>query len=546
MTRSSSLPCALVCALLAVTQAQAAESAGRVLAAVGDTFAVRAGRDVTLAVGAPVEKGDTLKVGERSNLQVRFSDDSVLALRPNTLFRIDDFQFENKPGEDKSLFSLLKGGMRTITGIIGRASRRNYAVQAPTATIGIRGTHFTLVSCNNDCRNTDGSLAPNGTFGGVTEGKVVARNQAGEREFAKDQFFHVATASSLPQTLLTPPAFLRDRLEGAARSRGRSSGQAEQANSGEDGGAGGSRTAAFPALPALPPEPYNAAGRAATDLAWDWAAAYSIAADGYSSTWSQQRSHKVTAGDYQTGDDIWISYAYLSNLSLLDLNLQAWAHSASYSDSFGGWSGTYRFQKSAAIDLGSDAEAGNVHWGRHYEVETFTNNRVSDTSSQWVHWTIGDPVIALPTSGVVAYSWIGGTRPTDFAGNVGSALNGGEVSVNFSSNTMSTVRPITWTMPGNINYSVGFSNQSFTYSYPPLTAGVYNKVSSYASIDATATSSCTGNCSLQSATVNPAFMGSRASGLGLGIATSATLGETGTQDTASAQVYKRATTPTPR
>lgn len=539
MTPSLRLLQSLALLYLAVGAAQAAAPAGRVLAAVGQTHAVRGTQEIALAVGTLVEKGDTLRVGPASNLQVRFSDESVVALRPNTMFRIDDYQFVSNAESDKSVFSLLKGGMRTITGIIGRMNRQNYAVQAATATIGIRGTHFTLVNCSNDCRNADGSLAPNGTFGGVTDGKVVARNEAGEREFAKDQYFYVATTTSVPQTLLAPPSFLRDRLEGAGRGRSGSRSVAD---------AQGSAPAA-PTLPTLPPEPYNAAGRATEAMAWDYAQVRVVASrddtQTYSTTESFQRSHQVSIGDWQTGDDPWLSHAYVSHLSLLELHQQAWAESTTFSDPFGGWAGTTTFQKSAAVDTGSDADAGNIHWGRHYEIHTEVNNRGTSTNAAWVHWALGDPVVALPTTGTFAYAWIGGTRPTDFAGHVGSNVNGGQLSVNFSANTMSTVQPITWTMPGNINYSVGFTNQAFSYDPAPLTSGTYNRRSTYANIDVAATSSCSGGCTLQSATVSPTFMGNNARGLGLGIATGAATGDT-FQDTASVQIYKRASTSAPR
>ena len=201
---------------------QAAEVAGRVLVAVGETSALRNGQAVRLAAGSVVEAGDTLRVGDASNMQVRFTDASVMALRPNTVFRIDEYAFANKVDSDKSVFALLTGGLRTITGLIGRQSRGNYAVKTETSTIGIRGTHFTLVSCNDSCRNPDGGLAPNGTYGGVADGRIVNANKAGEREFGRNEYFYVASSTSLPQPLLAPPSFLRDRLEGQAKASGKS------------------------------------------------------------------------------------------------------------------------------------------------------------------------------------------------------------------------------------------------------------------------------------------------------------------------------------
>lgn len=215
--RLSIIPPALLLAL-GVSVAQA-EPVGRVLVAMGDTTALRSGIEVKLVRGAEVQSGDILRVGEASNMQVRFTDAGITALRSNSSLRIDDYQFEEKTNVGKSLFSLLKGGMRAITGLIGLHNRDNYAVKAATATIGIRGTNFLLAQCDNDCFNKDGSQAENGLFGGVTDGRIAVNNQAGEKEFGKNEFFHVPSSDAAPKPLLAPPSFLRDQLEGQAKSK---------------------------------------------------------------------------------------------------------------------------------------------------------------------------------------------------------------------------------------------------------------------------------------------------------------------------------------
>ena len=40
------------------------------------------------------------------------------------------------------LFNFIRGGMRTVSGAIGKVNRNNYRVQTPVATIGIRGTSY--------------------------------------------------------------------------------------------------------------------------------------------------------------------------------------------------------------------------------------------------------------------------------------------------------------------------------------------------------------------------------------------------------------------
>src|SRR5882762_628940 len=198
----------------------ASAQAGRFLLAVGDVVVARGQAEIRAATGTPVQSGDTIRVGPASNAQIRMTDESIVGLRPGTVFRIDAYEYSGQ-AEPRSIFSLLKGGFRTVTGAIGRLhNRERYAVRTPTATIGIRGTHYTVVHCDNDCGGADRGSISNGTYGGVTDGRIEVVNQTGEHEFAANTFFYVASAGTAPQNLIAPPNFLYDRLEGQARSRG--------------------------------------------------------------------------------------------------------------------------------------------------------------------------------------------------------------------------------------------------------------------------------------------------------------------------------------
>jgi hypothetical protein len=198
--------------------AAAQETAGRVLIAVGDVAVVRGSQRIAAQRGTEVQTGDTIQVGAQSNSQIRLTDDSIISLRPETTFRLTEYAFAGKqPQEQRAFYQLVAGGIRTVTGLIGKLNQENYGVKTETATIGIRGTHFSLVECNNSCRNPNGSLAANGTYGGVTDGRISVTNQSGETVFGSDQFFQVASSTALPQALIAPPGFLRDTLEGRTR-----------------------------------------------------------------------------------------------------------------------------------------------------------------------------------------------------------------------------------------------------------------------------------------------------------------------------------------
>src|SRR2546430_10028764 len=172
----------------------ASAQAGRFLLAVGDVAVARGQAEIRAATGTPVQSGDTIRVGPASNAQIRMTDESIVGLRPGTVLRIDAYEYSGQ-AEPRSLFSLLKGGFRTVTGAIGRLhSRERYAVRTPTATIGIRGTHYTVVHCDNDCGGADRGPIANGTYRGVPRPRIEAGDHAREHPVGAQTVHYVASA----------------------------------------------------------------------------------------------------------------------------------------------------------------------------------------------------------------------------------------------------------------------------------------------------------------------------------------------------------------
>src|SRR5258708_20669341 len=79
---------------------------GRFLLAVGDVVVVRGQAEIRAATGTPVQSGDTIRVGPASNAQIRLSDESIVGLRPGTVFRIDEYVYSGQPhATERSLFT---------------------------------------------------------------------------------------------------------------------------------------------------------------------------------------------------------------------------------------------------------------------------------------------------------------------------------------------------------------------------------------------------------------------------------------------------------
>ncbi|MEO8158727.1 MAG: FecR family protein [Betaproteobacteria bacterium] len=166
--------------------------------AVGNVTAVGAnGQSRALGKGAKVEQGDTVNTnGGRA--QLRFTDGAYVSLQPESQFRIDQYRFEGKQdGNEKGFFSLLKGGLRTITGLVGRSNKANYQVSTSVATIGIRGTEYTIQYGHS-------------ITGTVGEGEINVCNGAGCLSVTNGESYYVQSDGVKPvltnkRTDLPPP-----------------------------------------------------------------------------------------------------------------------------------------------------------------------------------------------------------------------------------------------------------------------------------------------------------------------------------------------------
>jgi hypothetical protein len=112
-----------------------------------------------LARGNELDTGDTVRTTD-GRAQLRFTDGAYVSLQPNTEFAIKEYRFQGKTdGSERGFFSLVKGAMRTVTGLVGRSNRNSYRIVTPTATIGIRGTGGVIQVLN------DGATLVIGTSG---------------------------------------------------------------------------------------------------------------------------------------------------------------------------------------------------------------------------------------------------------------------------------------------------------------------------------------------------------------------------------------------
>jgi hypothetical protein len=393
----------LVCAL--GLNSAFAQTAGKILLAVGDVSVVRGGERARLVAGAMVGAGDSVVTGTDSYAQIRFSDDALVALKPETEFRIERFNFTGKQdGSEAAVFRLVRGGFRTLTGQIGKLNHDQYQLLTTQATIGIRGTHYQVQICAaGQCKNRGADVGA-GIYGGAYEGGVVVANGFGSGEFGADEFFYVPDGQA-PLRWLGPPDFLSDKLE--RRTRVARTAPTEL------------RFAKVPetAPPAALPHPAFAF-MATEDLGGGLLTGGTTIVVG---------SDRYTLElDATTNPDLQLGIVAGALHSFRNGSLTADLGSATLTDVGSDGSISSRFAASSGLNWGRWSGPGST-------IAQALGDQVVHNNGGDLHYIYGNTATALPTSGQVSYAVVGGTRPTDSGtGAVGTLVSGGTVNVNFT------------------------------------------------------------------------------------------------------------------
>lgn len=198
----------LLAALLLLPAANALAAAGQVTHLSGILTVKRAeAATKMLSVKSEVQEGDLLTTEAETYARIKFIDGGEVVMRPGTQLKVATYTYtENQPQSDNVLLNMLKGGLRAVTGLIGKRNRDSVKFTTTTATIGIRGTHFGALSCNNDCGGiptVSGRPPENGLHLDVAAGAIVVSNQAGLQEIGTGQFGFVAGPNTPP--VVVPP-----------------------------------------------------------------------------------------------------------------------------------------------------------------------------------------------------------------------------------------------------------------------------------------------------------------------------------------------------
>jgi hypothetical protein len=409
----------------------------------GPVFVETAGRRVPATRGMEVNPGDIIVAESDAMAQLSMIDQAKLSLRSNSRLVIESYS-RTAAGQDGAVLNLLRGTLRTFTGLLTAANRDRYQMKTRVATIGIRGS-------GNIVSHEEEEGKPPVTINHTIEGSHIISSVLGS--FAPIITFPNDTvkveSGKPPERIPTPPAILAASNTMVAK---------EEAPAKAADASAASAAAAAPAPAAPAPTPATAAASAAPAAAP--APVVNIVPSVVIPTDPSGLRDIVMAGSGNT----YSGQANASGLTLEGSGLRAFT-------GVPGGGGT-----NASITGGSIAESQTIDIGNRSTItigrwnaptrSSFAGIGAVQGAGATTHFAYGGSgypaYLSDVLTGTVVYQRVGATSPTNLDGASG-VLNTSVLNVNFTSRTLNASLGLT--VPGasgSVSYTIQATNVPFT------------------------------------------------------------------------------------
>ena len=435
----------LMMGLLFSSTAISESNIGRVVHTNGDLVASNNGATRTLKRGSYISEGDVVNSGTTSKSQLRMMDGALIVLRQNSEMHFEEYRYDEKDkSAGSSIFSLIKGGFKTISGLIGKQNKKNYKVRTAFTTIGIRGTDYGVTICEQDnCSDgADGALN-NGLYASVIDGEISSENETGLYVFSNDEYFYVASKSSEPESLLKAPGVIFDpntiEISDEKMTANNEYASLLTDNSLDQGAV--MQTNVNMQNIATDNGTFTPLFEAASDISSNTTMVSSNSGDTMMFSYFQDAGGFLSPNIHTLVDDGTTNNQFALNAIAVE-NGDFIPLAASISDATLGTSTLY-IANATANDIGSMNIGGtDVSWGRWSgDLYETADNGTTTTHTGSLHYAVIDGGLTTPAQisamkGTFNYTTIGGTKATDLSGNVAANIADVNMTVDF---TLSTI-----------------------------------------------------------------------------------------------------------
>ena len=156
--------------------------------------------NILLEEETSIEQFDTVKTGN-GKVGILFLDDTRVDVTQHSKLIIDEFVFDPNSGKGKLNLSAKLGTIRYASGQIAKNSRQDIKITTPTATIGVRGTDFTMTI--DELGGSTIILLPScDVAGNCLVGEISVETDAGQ--IILNQAFQATVVDTVSSRPLTP------------------------------------------------------------------------------------------------------------------------------------------------------------------------------------------------------------------------------------------------------------------------------------------------------------------------------------------------------
>ena len=117
---------------------------GRIKSNVGLAQVLRGGQTIPATPGLKLEATDQLVTGENGRMGIAFTDDSRIAVGPNSKILLATYKYDRTQQTGQFIARVNKGSAVFASGKIAKSGKDAMQVHTPTTILGVIGTRFVV------------------------------------------------------------------------------------------------------------------------------------------------------------------------------------------------------------------------------------------------------------------------------------------------------------------------------------------------------------------------------------------------------------------
>jgi hypothetical protein len=134
----------LICLVVVAPLAAQAAPVGTFIEVEGTVDVLKGGKvpAIPAKLQGPVDVGDMMRTKAQARAQIKFVDDTVLTIAPDSGITIEEYTFDAAKGERKAVVGVLRGLVHTAVEKVYPTAEPDFIMKTHTAVLGVRGTKW--------------------------------------------------------------------------------------------------------------------------------------------------------------------------------------------------------------------------------------------------------------------------------------------------------------------------------------------------------------------------------------------------------------------